>query len=310
MPSVRNINYATPLNVGGIHFESRVIMASLALDRNVALDPLQAEYYTQHANVRFIITEVTLIEELGTEHPKYKYADIWDVILMTIGTLASLSTGASFALMFTLYKIILNNFLNFEKARILNTSAIAFNSTSECFLIETSGNLLNTVKSIIIYYLIIGFVTVFLFWLGFSCWMIAGERQIRRIRYYLFRSILRQEIGWFDTINIGDLNQRLISDIDRISNGIRQKVPNFISLIARVIGNFTFALFNGWKLALVFMSIVPFVVLTLNLTEKVIIKYTRAENQWYASVSSIAQEAFQSIRTVTSFHGQRKEEEK
>jgi hypothetical protein len=38
--------------------------------------------------------------------------------------------------------------------------------------------------------------------------MIACERQVRRIRYALFESILRQEIGWFDCRNAGwfDLN--------------------------------------------------------------------------------------------------------
>ena len=33
--------------------------------------------------------------------------------------------------------------------------------------------------------------------------MIASERQVRRIRYALFGSILRQEIGWFDCRNAG-----------------------------------------------------------------------------------------------------------
>ena len=31
--------------------------------------------------------------------------------------------------------------------------------------------------------------------------MIASERQLRRIRYALFESILKQEIGWFDCRN-------------------------------------------------------------------------------------------------------------
>jgi len=33
--------------------------------------------------------------------------------------------------------------------------------------------------------------------------MIACERQLRRIRYALFESIIRQEIGWFDCRNAG-----------------------------------------------------------------------------------------------------------
>ncbi len=33
--------------------------------------------------------------------------------------------------------------------------------------------------------------------------MKASERQLRRIGYTLFASIIRQEIGWFDCQNIG-----------------------------------------------------------------------------------------------------------
>jgi hypothetical protein len=33
--------------------------------------------------------------------------------------------------------------------------------------------------------------------------MSACERQLRRIRYALFQSIMRQEIGWFDCRNAG-----------------------------------------------------------------------------------------------------------
>lgn len=39
-------------------------------------------------------------------------------------------------------------------------------------------------------------------------------------------------------------------------------------------------------------------------------KYTIKEVQAYAAASAIAQEVLQSIRTVTAFHGQTKEEER
>ena len=36
--------------------------------------------------------------------------------------------------------------------------------------------------------------------------------------YALFRNILRQEIGWFDTHNAGELNNRLIEDLGKKVN--------------------------------------------------------------------------------------------
>jgi hypothetical protein len=41
-----------------------------------------------------------------------------------------------------------------------------------------------------------------------------------------------------------------------------------------------------------------------------IVSFTIKEVQAFASASSIAQEVLQNIRTVTAFHGQKKEEER
>jgi ABC-type multidrug transport system fused ATPase/permease subunit len=43
--------------------------------------------------------------------------------------------------------------------------------------------------------------------------MVAAERQVRRIRFALFRSIMHQEMGWFDQLNPGELSSRLVADL-------------------------------------------------------------------------------------------------
>ena len=48
--------------------------------------------------------------------------------------------------------------------------------------------------------------------------MIAAERQVRRMRYALFRSILSQEMGWFDTLNPGELSNRLVADLGKFNS--------------------------------------------------------------------------------------------
>lgn len=90
------------------------------------------------------------------------------------------------------------------------------------------------------------------------------------------------------------------------------KVPDFISLLARVLGTLVYALVTGWKPALVFLSVSPFLVILFNVTVKVriprvlynkfsmieiviqvIMKYTIKEIQAFASASTIAQEVLQ-----------------
>lgn len=46
--------------------------------------------------------------------------------------------------------------------------------------------------------------------------MIAAERQVRRMRFALFRSIMRQEMGWFDMLNPGELSSRLVADLGNL----------------------------------------------------------------------------------------------
>jgi len=49
-----------------------------------------------------------------------------------------------------------------------------------------------------------------------------------------------------------------------------EKVPDFIALCARMIGSLIYALITGWKLTLVYLAISPLIILTFNLTLKVI----------------------------------------
>jgi hypothetical protein len=46
-------------------------------------------------------------------------------------------------------------------------------------------------------------------------------------------------------------------------------VPDFIALLARMVASLVYGLITGWKLALVFLSISPLVIITFNVTIKV-----------------------------------------
>jgi ABC-type multidrug transport system fused ATPase/permease subunit len=75
------------------------------------------------------------------------------------------------------------------------------------------GSTFDAIKQTINHYVILGFLSMFAGWIGWTSWIIAAERQIRRIRFKLFRNMLRQEIGWFDLHNAGELNSRLVNDL-------------------------------------------------------------------------------------------------
>ncbi|CAF4988858.1 unnamed protein product [Rotaria sp. Silwood1] len=234
----------------------------------------------------------------------YKFADKLDIALMIIGSIAALGVGACHPLMFVIYQKVLDNFL--DHSRLHSNTTV--NNSNECNTIITSP--IDIIPRIIKYYIILGFASILLHWIACASWIAAAERQVRRIRYTLFRNILRQEIGWFDVHKTGELSSRLIGDLDRIKDGMSEKVPDFISLIGRMIGSLIYSLLIGWKLTLVYLSISPLIILVMNLTIKMIATFTIKEIEAFASASSIAQEVLQNIRAVTAFHGQEKEEER
>ena len=105
----------------------------------------------------------------------------------------------------------------------------------------------------------------------------------------------------------GTLTSTLNDDLVKMKDGIGDKVADFLSLLARMVGCLIFALITGWKLTLVILSIAPLVILAFNLTIKFTIKYTKKQIQAYAQTNSIAQEVLLAIRTVIAFNGQKKE---
>jgi ATP-binding cassette subfamily B (MDR/TAP) protein 1 len=102
----------------------------------------------------------------------------------------------------------------------------------------------------------------------------------------------------------------LTDDLLKMKEGIGDKVADFLSLLARMIGCLVFAFVKGWKLTLVILSAAPIVILVFNLTIKFSIKYAKEQIEEYAKANTIVEEVLTAIRTVTAFNGQKKEQDR
>ena len=77
------------------------------------------------------------------------------------------------------------------------------------FMSDPDATLLREIGLFCLYYIGIGggvFITVYL---ATVLWNISAYRQTRRMRMAFYRSILRQEIGWFDVTGANELSTRL-----------------------------------------------------------------------------------------------------
>ncbi|KAL8570228.1 hypothetical protein ACOMHN_029928 [Nucella lapillus] len=127
----------------------------------------------------------------------FRYAGPVDVVMMAVGTLAAMVTGCIQPLSFVLCGEMINTFIANLKTD---------NDTSAGGTLESS--LQEDTKPLILNYVMTGGVALVSGYLAMSLWTWAGQRQITRIRKLFFRSLLRQDMAWFDTHTVGQLNSR------------------------------------------------------------------------------------------------------
>ncbi|XP_054722663.1 ATP-dependent translocase ABCB1-like [Uloborus diversus] len=140
-----------------------------------------------------------------------------------------------------------------------------------------------------------------------SFFSLAAANQAFRIRCLFMKSILRQNIGWFDTNQTGDFASRITDDLTRIQDGMGEKIGLCISLLSSTVLCVGVALYYGWILGLVILSTTPVAAIAVARMAKVQANASRQELAAYAAAGAVAEEVLSSIRTVVAFGGETKE---
>ena len=159
-------------------------------------------------------------------------------------------------------------------------------------------------------FVIIGFVCMCAAYVQvlFYTWSAAG--QAREIRMLFFRSVVNQEIGWFDLNTVGEINAKISEDISKIAEGMGDKFSVLIQKVACFLIGFIVAYIVGWELALIITGIIPLIIVGGFFMGKFVAGMTTKELKAYAQASSISQEVIDGIRVVTAFEGQDRETER
>ncbi|XP_002967417.2 ABC transporter B family member 21 [Selaginella moellendorffii] len=221
--------------------------------------------------------------------PFYKlfmFADWLDVLLMSLGIFGAVGNGMARPLM----------------ALIFGQVANAFGENE-----HNVSNLVHEVSKVALRYVFLGLGTGAAALMETSFWMCAGERQAARIRALYLKSILRQDVSFFDKgISTGEVLGRMSDDTFLIQDAIGEKVGKFVQLLSTFFGGFILAFIRGWRLALVVSSVLPLLVIA-GATMAMLISKTSSRGQMaYADAGNIVQQAVGGIRTVASFTGEDK----
>uniref|UniRef100_A0A8C3PBY5 ABC-type xenobiotic transporter n=1 Tax=Chrysemys picta bellii TaxID=8478 RepID=A0A8C3PBY5_CHRPI len=190
--------------------------------------------------------------------------------------------------------------------------SLVFGEMSDGFVsgfpfLPSCHNLIFFFKGFALYYVGIGTTALVFGYLQISFWVLAAARQTKKIRKTFFHAILGQELSWFDSSNSGELNTRLTEDINKINDGIGDKVAQLFQNMSTFTVGIVIGFLKGWKLTLVILSTSPLVVLSAAFCSKMIITLTSKELTAYAKAGAVAEEVLSSVRTVVAFGGQEKE---
>uniref|UniRef100_A0ABM5GNJ0 ATP-dependent translocase ABCB1 isoform X1 n=1 Tax=Pogona vitticeps TaxID=103695 RepID=A0ABM5GNJ0_9SAUR len=237
----------------------------------------------------------------------FRYADWPDTLLMAAGTLFAAVHGASLPVMMIVFGDMTNSFVQSGMPPInISLDNIDFLNISQ----YRNETLQEQMTRYAYYYSGIGAAVLVAAYMHVACWTLAAGRQTKHIRQRFFHAIMRQEIGWFDVNDVGELNTRLIDDVSKINDGIGDKMAMLIQGIATFIAGFVVGFIKGWKLTLVILAISPVLGLSAAAWAKVLTAYTNKELAAYAKAGSVAEEVLSAIRTVVAFGGQNKEIER
>ncbi|KFU92561.1 Multidrug resistance protein 1, partial [Chaetura pelagica] len=231
----------------------------------------------------------------------FRYSSCSDKLLMILGTLLAIAHGSSLPVAMIIFGDMTDSFV--ASGTPNNTgNASAINST-----LEILANLEKEMTRYAYDYSAIAAAVLLAAYVQTSFWTLAAGRQIKKIREKFFHSIMRQEIGWFDVNDVGELNTRLLDDVSKINEGIGDKIGLLVQALTTFITGFVVGLIRGWKLTLVILAVSPVLGLSAAIWAKVLSAFTDKEQAAYAKAGAVAEEVLAAVRTVIAFGGQEKE---
>ncbi|KAK9667818.1 hypothetical protein RND81_13G012700 [Saponaria officinalis] len=214
----------------------------------------------------------------------FSYADIYDYILMFVGSFGAIIHGVSVPVFFIFF------------GKLINLIGVAY-----LFPRETSHD----VAKYSMDFVYLSIVIMFSSWVEVACWMYTGERQAAKMRMAYLKAMLNQDITLFDTeASTGEVISAITTDILVVQDAISEKVGKILHYISRFIGGFAIGFARVWQISLVTLSIVPAIALAGGIYAFVATGLIARVRKSYVKAGEIAEEVIANVRTVQAFVGE------
>ncbi|XP_043700723.1 ABC transporter B family member 9-like [Telopea speciosissima] len=212
----------------------------------------------------------------------FSFADRFDMALMSVGTIAAIGSGLATPFM-----------------------TLIFGQLIDAYGSSDSSHIMKAVSKVVVKFVYLAVGIGVAGYLQVSCWMVTGERQANRIRSLYLKTILRQDITFFDTeTTTGEVIGRMSGDTIRIQEAMGEKVGKSIQLVSTFFGAFAIAFARGWHLAVVMLAFIPLFVIIGGIMAMLISKMSSRVQTAYAEAGMVVDQTIGAIRMVASFTGE------
>ncbi|CAI6326467.1 unnamed protein product [Periconia digitata] len=225
-----------------------------------------------------------------------------DRILLCVGAIASIAAGVPFPLIGIVFGELVDDF-NSASCNNHNDTANTANTADTAELRSSFNN-----KVLLLVYIAIA--TFVLIYTHIVCWNIASQRLAQRVRDRYLRSLLSQDIAFFDNVQAGEVSARLNGDIQAIETGTSEKVGVFLTCMSFCITAYVIAFIKVPALAGMLISLIPAFLLMALVGGHYVSKYSTQVSGYFAKASAIASEGLNNVGLVHALGANARLEEK
>ncbi|KAH0489079.1 MAG: hypothetical protein KVP17_001306, partial [Porospora cf. gigantea B] len=177
-------------------------------------------------------------------------------------------------------------------------------------LLDTIGTAEFDFNDILLWQLYLAIFTCVGCFLGATCLESAAEHQMKNVRVQYYYAICRQELGYSDVHDTGELSSRLNQNCTLIREGLGIKLAQLMFFLSLFVSGFIIAFTQSWQLSLVMAGVLPLLILGGYFVMHSMVNASALQEQFYSRAGAVAEETISAIKTVVSFGLEEKQVEK
>lgn len=213
----------------------------------------------------------------------YRYASRNDLLIMAVGSVCAIASGAALPLMTVIFGNLQGTFQNYFERKI----------SYDAFTDELAR--------LVLYFVYLGIGEFVVTYVSTVVFIYTGEHISAKIREHYLESCMKQNIGFFDKLGAGEVTTRITADTNLIQEGISEKVGLTLAALATFITAFIIGFVSYWKLTLILLSTVVALTMVTGGGSRFIVKYSKQNISAYAQGGSVAEEVISSVRNAIAF---------